>query len=96
MIASAAQTFVDNDAGYRRWLGEHPEGFVLNTYRRPRADYLRLHRSSCRLINGTPANGARWTADYIKVCGDVGQLKRWAKDQVGGELWPCAHCLPVV
>lgn len=66
--------FVDDEAGYLRWVGDHPDGFVVNTYRQPRADYLVLHRSACGSIRGAPARGVQWTADYIKVCGDVPPL----------------------
>src|ERR1700677_2469546 len=27
--------FADDDAGYARWLADHPEGFIVNTYRTP-------------------------------------------------------------
>lgn len=47
--------FIHDDAGYLRWIAAHSDGFVLNTYRRPNASYLRLHRASYGLISGTPA-----------------------------------------
>lgn len=95
MRKTVVRKFVDDDAGYLRWIADHADGFVLNTYRQPRANYLRLHRSSCSSVSGTPANGTRWTADYIKICGDAEQLKRWAMDEVAGEVWECARCMSV-
>lgn len=85
--------FVDDDPGYLRWLEQHADQFVLNTYRTPRPDYLRLHRADCGIISGTPANGEHWTHNYIKVCGSRGELEVWARQTVGGEPWPCPRCL---
>ncbi len=85
---------IDDDVGSLRWVAAHSDGFVLNTYCRPNASYLRLHRASCGLISGTPANGARWTSHYIKIFGDAGQLRQWANDRVGGLVWDCARCAP--
>ncbi len=68
------------------------DGFVVNTYRNPSPQYLRLHRASCRSISGTPANGASWTKGYVKVCGDRRTLETWAKQNVWGDLRPCPAC----
>lgn len=73
--------FIDDDRGYLDWIAQHPEGFVLNTYRTPSLDYLLLHRTNCRTITNLPANGSRWTADYIKICGEI-----------GGAVQPCRLC----
>ena len=85
--------FVDDDGGYLRWLTSNTDGFIVNTYRNPKPSYLRLHRATCPMIQGRPANGARWTATYIKVCGSKSELESWAKDVVGGDLWPCPRCV---
>ncbi|GII29092.1 hypothetical protein [Planotetraspora mira] len=85
--------FIDDDAGYLNWLAEHPDDFVVNTPRTPTPKYLRLHRATCVFITGTPARGARWTGDYVKYCGELGELKSWARAEVGGELQSCAHCM---
>ncbi len=84
--------FVDDDRGYLQWLSAHPDGFVVNTYRQPSPRYLRLHSAAYRMINGDPANGRRWTADYIKVCGTRRELETWAATVVGGQVQPCALC----
>lgn len=85
--------FVDDDDGYLGWLAAHPGGFVINADRTPRPAYLRLHRASCRTINGRPARGGRWTKDYIKVCGDREELESWARFEVGGKVQPCPTCM---
>ena len=91
--AKAMRLCHDDDGGYLRWLTSHTDGFIVNTYRNPKTSYLRLHRATCPTIQGRPANGARWTATYIKVCGSKSELESWAKDVVGGDLWPCPRCV---
>lgn len=89
------RVFQDEDRRYLAWLNEHPTGFVLNTYRSPTPSYLRLHRSTCWTISGTPARGRRWTDDYIKVCSDdAAAITKWAREEIGGEPVPCSHCAP--
>jgi hypothetical protein len=42
---------------------------VLNSERRPRAEYLMLHLATCWTINGRPSRGRVWTTGgYRKVC----------------------------
>jgi hypothetical protein len=86
------ERFVDDDAGYLRWVAQNPDGYVLNTYRQPAASYLKLHRATCGTINDRPARGDNWTVDYQKVCGDRAELELWARNQVDGELQPCPIC----
>lgn len=83
--------FRDADAEYVRWRDTHPQGFVLNCERRPRASYLKLHRATCRWL--------RWrgvlTGSYIKVCSDdPAEIVAWARAQTGGTPEPCAFCRP--
>ncbi len=87
------QTFVDDDEGYLAWLVANPSGFVVNTPRQPVSSYVFLHRSTCHTISGSPARGAHWTIDYIKLCGSRSDLERWALDEVGGPTHPCGTCL---
>ena len=87
------ETFVDDDDGYATWLHTHPEGYVVNADRPPNASYLRLHHSTCRTINGVPATGRAWTVTSTKICGERGELERWAASRVGGELAPCPTCM---
>lgn len=72
----------------------HASGFVLNTYTRPSPAYVTVHRSTCRTINGSPANGENWTTDYLKVCsGHVGELDEWSQREVGTEPHRCRICI---
>jgi hypothetical protein len=87
------ERFVDADDAYRQWVAGHPDGFVLNTDRSPRATYLILHRASCRMISGEPPGGKRWTYDYVKVCGDREELEEYVRRDVGGAARPCRVCL---
>jgi len=86
------QHFVDDDAGYQRWLTNQPDGFVVNTYRAPSTIYLVLHRSTCKTISGRPARGSTFMGEYSKVCGTREELERFA-DSLGGEAKPCGLCL---
>jgi hypothetical protein len=86
------QRFADDDAGYLSWLSRNPDGYVVSANRNPSPGYLILHRATCRTIAEGPANGGRWTMDYIKVCGNRAELERWAQNVVGGPLKPCVHC----
>jgi hypothetical protein len=86
------QSFVDDDAGYLTWLDEHPDAFVINTYRTPSPAYIRLHQARCRTINGSPARGSRWTNDYRKICGTRAELETWARN-LGGNAQPSPLCL---
>lgn len=86
------QRFVDDDAGFQSWIARYPDGYVLNTNRKPSPSYLILHRATCRTIAGDPISGSRWTGEYIKVCGDRAELERWARAEVGAAPKPCVHC----
>ena len=87
------QRFADDDAGYLSWISRNPDGYVVNANRNPSPNYLMLHRATCRTITENPTRGGRWTADYIKLCGQRAELERWAHDEIGGSLQPCGHCL---
>jgi hypothetical protein len=65
-LAEGLVTFVDDDPGYIQWVRDHPDGFVLNSYRRPTANYLVLHRARCYSINPAwrPGDARSWTVAY--------------------------------
>jgi len=91
----AILAFTDDDPGYLGWLRDHQGGFVLNATRTPGAGYLKLHRTTCHTISGTPASGSRWTSQYSKLCSeDRGELIRWARETTGGLTDPCPFCNP--
>jgi hypothetical protein len=86
---SIMRQFVDDDAGYLDWIATHPQGFVLNTYRRPTPAYLMLHHASCRMLRVR----SNWTKDYRKVCGERGELEAFARQEVRGHTTTCSRCL---
>jgi hypothetical protein len=74
------EEFTNSDSRYREWLTEHPQGYVLNTRRRPDPDYMVLHRSECRSISRPADPGAFTERSYIKVCSDTrDDLQVWAR-----------------
>lgn len=88
--------FVDDDEGFLAWLTSHLGGYIVNTTREPRADYLILHRATCPHL-GRPNAGVNWTKDYIKICAEeIDELARWARSHVIGasQLTPCRVCRP--
>ncbi len=94
-MTSTRRSFVDDDRAYLQWLSANPDGFVLNTDRRPNSGYGALHRSTCRSISGTPARGRSWTADYAKHCAaNSADLVTWIYATVGNEPSHCKHCNP--
>lgn len=88
--------FVDDDAGYMAWMRANPKGFVLNCERRPRPEYLMLHRSLCAHITEDDSTMSNWTTkNYIKVCStEVRDLKGWARAETGGAVTRCETCDP--
>src|SRR5437899_9027888 len=94
--------FLDDDAGYVSWIGAHPQGFVLNCDRTPRAEYLVLHQAGCPTISSKEPNGRpkhwpdhwSWTT-YRKVCSSEPEvLQRWAHDRTGADVSRCSRCTP--
>ena len=87
------QLFVDNDQGYLEWIWLNRDNeWVVNTHRKPNPTNMRLHRASCGMISGSPANGANWTKNYIKVCGSEQEVRRWAEHDERGTVWRCSRC----
>jgi len=67
--------FEDNDRDYLYWTSQNARGYVVNCYRDPSSDYLKLHWADCYTING---NQLPWTTnDYAIRHGDVmGEVTR--------------------
>lgn len=89
------EIFKNDDAGYERWLEAHPQGFVVNSRRRPTPSYLKLHSARCKAISRLQPQATTWTSgDYIKVCSaGVEGLREWARTSTGGSLddgCPCS------
>lgn len=75
------KVFEGDEDGYRTWLEQNRNGFVLNTERPPRAKYMPLHTARCDHIN-TAAGHARTdpftSRGYMKVCAnDPSDLLTW-------------------
>jgi hypothetical protein len=87
--------FTDDDAGFLKWVKDHPLGYVLNTTRPMLPDFLILHLASCRAVSGKPGVGNFWTAQSIKVCAmEKAVLKNWAQNEAGGLISACTLCNP--
>ena len=87
--------FKDNDEDYLRWIKQNPEGYVVNSYRKPKKSFLRLHCADCWTIN-TPARDNWTTKDYIKTCSvSLAELENWAKEEIGGGMMHCKICRPL-
>ena len=85
--------FRDDEAGYLGWLASHPAGFVLNAARKPRPNYLILHRATCRTISGRPTRGGPWTGPYIKVCSnDQLRIAAWTGHHLAAAPTRCRIC----
>lgn len=91
------QLFEDDDRGYRKWLRDNREGYVLNTPANISASSLVLHRADCQHIDITRGDKGRAGTDgFVKACSDkVVDLETWAASQTGrGELERCGSCEP--
>lgn len=90
------------DENYRRWLIQHPDGFVINTTVRKSPDYMVLHKATCSLINPDrkrAKEGAFTQRQYIKICADdTASLRDWVKNngrRDGSFSKECSSCKPI-
>lgn len=86
--------FRNDEAGYVRWVREHPGGYVVNTTPRFSRNYLKLHRASCIHVSRLQPGYSQWTTgQYIKVCSDSRRaLDDWSRSQAGGALQAGCYC----
>ncbi len=98
-MMNSFEEFVDREASYLAWVLGHPDGFVLNTERKPKATYMVLHTAKCRTVNRPDEGKDAFTGgDYIKVCSDVpGALLEWMS-RYGARNFTafCSKCKPDV
>lgn len=91
--------FTDDDAGYLRWIADHPEGFVLNIERGERPEYTVLHRVTCPSISRPREDGAYTERGYRKVVSDdLAEIRAYTKamGREGGDFSKlCGHCQPL-
>lgn len=85
-----AETFSNNDDGYKRWRFAHPTGYVLTA---ASPSKLTLHHAGCSSLD--PGDDKPLTAT-TKVCDvSVEGLQRWAHAEHGTEPSECGHCNPL-
>ena len=93
----AVQVFRDQEGDYFEWIFSNPDGFVVNSRRNPKPEYMVLHRAICPTVDrylGLAKHGAFTTRSYIKVCSrSIPELRAWAKSLGAGDFSKhCAHC----
>jgi len=90
--------FANDDQGYRRWISDNPNGFVLNVRCNPGPNYAVLHRAACQTIARSRDDGAYTGRGYHKVVGDtVNELRRYTRSlgrADGSFSGACGHCDP--
>lgn len=91
--------FSDDDEGYRHWLRENRDGFVLNVRRNPGANYTVLHRAGCQTIARQRDDGAYTARGYRKVVAStVDELRSYTRSlgrADGSFSAACGHCDPL-
>ncbi|MGB3285725.1 hypothetical protein [Mycolicibacter algericus] len=91
----AARQFRDDEPGYRAWLKDHPNGYVINILRNHNPTDARLHRADCRTLTDQLSRGVALVGPYVKVCSDhLDALDEWAADQVRVLIQRCGSCRP--
>lgn len=95
---NTAQLFED-DTEFLEWTRVHPEAYVLNFRANRSADYIVLHRASCRTIAvSTQASGPLTTGAYRKVGSpDPRIFDKWIPRNIAGGQCvsdECTICKP--
>ena len=86
----AAISLVDQETEFRDWRKGNPDGYILNTTRKPSDKYLILHTARCWTISGEPARGRYGTKDFIKVCAPKRhEIDAWVDRQFGAAARSC-------
>ncbi|WP_370678806.1 HNH endonuclease [Comamonas sp. GB3 AK4-5] len=100
-VSSSFEEFIQREADYLAWVTRHPDGFVLNTERKPRAAYMLLHTATCTTVTQYKRD-AREDAftghGYIKICStDLNSLLAWmARYGAPSFSGLCRKCQPDV
>ena len=92
-------TFRNDDPGYLAWLGDHPEGYVLNVQANPSPSYVVLHRAACWTISRPLDHAGGYTErSYRKIVADTKDALRSAAVREGRPdrtfSSECSHCRP--
>jgi hypothetical protein len=98
-VSNIFEEFIHREADYRAWLAEHPDGFVLNARRNPKASYMQLHTAKCHTVTQYRQHEGKDTftgSGYIKVCSDVpGALLEWMAHYGAKNFTTlCSKCKP--
>ncbi len=80
----AVEVFNRNDPGLKRWLKEHPDGYVLNCYATGK-----VHTASCKSYQSA---GPRMTHSRAKACSTSKQQLLEHAAQEGIEAIRCERC----
>jgi hypothetical protein len=101
MTIQALHHFESDEPGYLAWIRNNPDGYVLNLNRRPKHNYLVLHRASCRdiCIRSSRRGAEQFTGgNYAKLCAtDVESIAAWIREKVPTALGfssLCKRCRP--
>jgi hypothetical protein len=93
-LPAGVRHFVDDDSGYRAWLRANAAGYVVNTYRRPSARYLVLHRATCPSMQVYTEGGTMKGIEYSKLCAGTRRvLERYLVDAFTKMPSRSCHCL---
>jgi hypothetical protein len=84
----AVVVFDHDEEGFKRWLREHPDGYILNCYKTGR-----VHSALCKSYRSV---GPRMTHTRAKACStSEQQLFKFAK-QLGIDATRCELCYRVI
>lgn len=94
--------FQDDDKGFRRWMEDHPTGFVLNLRRKRSHPVSIMHRAGCAHIQGVRnrVGGAGLTGGHsMKACSEqVDDLLQFVAQERNGSrilVKRCKSCDPI-
>jgi hypothetical protein len=86
--------FRHDDAGYYRWLRDHPDGYVVATWIPITSDVPVLHHAACSHIN-RDIRPRSWTNSVGKACSDDKDAAvLWVAHQALQPVRSCEHCRP--
>ena len=80
----AVVIFDHDDAGFRRWLEEHPDGYVLNCYKTGR-----VHSARCKSYRSA---GPRMADTRAKACSTSERQVFAYAEQRGIDATRCERC----
>src|SRR5690242_20680828 len=95
MNSTAIRRFHDDDEGYLKWRGEHPNGFVLNTQKDTDLGFI-MHRvaADCSFLRAPrqSSDPNPRTSSHPKLCDDS---ERSLQESVGDvRIRYCRLCFP--